>query len=71
MQDMEHSPNDAASMDAQIMLEEEECAEGTGHIAILMMNLLHSLYHVNQHLMIRPQLFPICARPLIEVLPTI
>ena len=33
--------NDAAVMDAQTKLNEEDCVEGTGHIAIRKMNPLH------------------------------
>ena len=42
--DMEQSRNDAAPMDAQIKPNEEDCAGDMERIAILMTNLLHSLY---------------------------
>jgi hypothetical protein len=57
----------AAAKDVQIVSNEEECAGGMGHIAILTKNLLHSLY-MGQHTMIRLPLFPISALP--QCLPT-
>ena len=42
--DMGQSRNDAAPMDAQIKPNEEDCAGDMERIAILMTNLLHSLY---------------------------
>ena len=38
---MGQNENFAVKKDAQIGFKEEECALGTGHITILMMNLLH------------------------------
>mmetsp|Transcript_23859 Transcript_23859/g.47335 ORF Transcript_23859/g.47335 Transcript_23859/m.47335 type:complete len:103 (-) Transcript_23859:7-315(-) len=59
--------NDAAMMDALIESYGEECAGGTGHIAILMKNLQHLTYPVNQYLMKRLQLFPTRAPPQLRV----
>ena len=39
--DTEQSATYAATMDAKIKFIKEECAGGTGHIALTMMNLLH------------------------------
>ena len=60
---MEQSSNDAVAMDVLIDLYVAECAKGTGHIANLMITLRHLLYRASQHLMIRPQLFPINVQP--------
>jgi len=59
--DMEQRSNEVAAMDALILPNVEECASGTGHFVILKTTLLHLIYHVDQHLMIRLQLFPIRA----------
>ena len=43
--------SEAVSMDAQIKLTNQECAEVTGHVAILMTNLLHifSIMKIKEH----------------------
>ena len=52
--------NDVAVKDAQIKSNKEDCAGDMERIAILTMNLLHSLYMV-QRMTKRLQLFPISA----------
>ena len=59
--------NNAAMKDVAIKSYEEECARGTGHIAILATNPLHLIYHVDQHLTKRLQLFPTRAPPQLRV----
>eukprot|EP00985_Skeletonema_marinoi_P003081 scaffold1286_cov124-Skeletonema_marinoi.AAC.2 len=49
----------AAGRNAPIKSNEEECARGMGHIAILMTNQQHLLYHVDQQMIKQLQLFPI------------
>ena len=65
---MEQSRNDAASKDAQLEPRREVFALNMEHIAILSTNPLHFLYHEDQHMMTRQQLFPII--PLPRLLPS-
>ena len=55
--------NYAASKDARTKPCEEECAVDTGPSTTLLMNLLHLIYHIDQHMMTRLQLFPIIILP--------
>jgi hypothetical protein len=59
--------NHAAVKDALIKSDEEDCAGDMEHIAILMNNPLHLIYHIDQHLMKRLQLFPTRAPPPLRV----
>ena len=65
---MEQSAHDAASMAAIINPNEMVFAEDMGPIKILLTNLLHLIHHIDQHMPIRPQLFPIIILP--QILPT-
>ncbi len=56
---MEQSASYAAMKDALTKPYEMEYAEGMGRITILMKNLLHLIYHIDQHMMKLLQLFPI------------
>ena len=60
---MVQSANYAAMKDAQIYPNEEEYAEDMGLMAILSTNLLHLLYHIDQHTTKRLQLFLIILLP--------
>mmetsp|Transcript_4592 Transcript_4592/g.6376 ORF Transcript_4592/g.6376 Transcript_4592/m.6376 type:complete len:130 (-) Transcript_4592:34-423(-) len=51
--------NYASLKDVAIIPNEEECVEGTGHIALYMTNLLHLLYNLDQLMMRRLRVFPI------------
>ena len=56
---MEQRLNDVVSMVVRTNLSREASVEGMGHFALLKTNPLHLIYHVDQHSMKRPQLFPI------------
>mmetsp|Transcript_24530 Transcript_24530/g.37152 ORF Transcript_24530/g.37152 Transcript_24530/m.37152 type:complete len:104 (-) Transcript_24530:128-439(-) len=58
----------AATKDVQVSLVREECAVGMVHTAIRMTNLLYLIYHVDQHMTKRLQLFLIST--LSQCLPT-